>query len=352
MAVLGLVGVAGGPQWQGRLSGEAQRAVSLDGELGRVAAELLVMLDDVGVGRGDAAGVVYVIVLDVCLRHLAGGTWGAGDGLVVVGDVCLVVDQVGVLPLDDVWLGVPLRLLPHRHVITVRRDVIWVVKGHVLAPFFLLLLLLLRLLLLLWHFGLVAALAVVAEDQTEHHQGQGCGTASHNGRHCPDGQGKLLGRGARAADEAAIVGRLAESALRALNPQARHQGLAGLASIELRADAGVTRTGTRDAAPSVLARAGGTFAGWKALVGVPLVDAHQTVPAWAAVTQVGPSAADLDGWAGLGDGDSAVISAEGKIFPIVLHIGQAAVEACGKNRERKRCSNNRKHFWMAIKTTQ
>jgi hypothetical protein len=136
---------------------------------------------------------------------------------------------------------------------------------------------------------------VVAEDQTEHHQGQGCGTASHNGWHCPDGQGKLLGCGARAADEAAIVGRLAEGALRALNPQARHQGLAGLASVELRADAGVTRAGARDAAPSVLARAGGAFAGREALVGVPLVDTHQAIPARAALTQVGPSAANLNG---------------------------------------------------------
>lgn len=35
------------------------------------------------------------------------------------------------------------------------------------------------------------------------------------------------------------------------------------------------------------------------LVCVPLVDAHQAVPAWAALTQVGTPAADLDRRTGL-----------------------------------------------------
>ena len=70
-----MVGVAGGSQRQRGLAGEAQRAVPLDGELGRVAAELLVVLDDVGVGRRDAGGVVDVVVLDVLA--------GAGLQLVV-----------------------------------------------------------------------------------------------------------------------------------------------------------------------------------------------------------------------------------------------------------------------------
>lgn len=45
----------------------------------------------------------------------------------------------------------------------------------------------------------------------------------------------------------------------------------------------------------VLAGIRGTVAGWDTLVCVPLVDAHQPVPAWAALTQVGTPAADLDG---------------------------------------------------------
>jgi hypothetical protein len=49
----------------------------LDGKLGRVAAELLVVLDDVGVRGGDAAGIVDVIVLDLLLGGSQGRT---GDG--------------------------------------------------------------------------------------------------------------------------------------------------------------------------------------------------------------------------------------------------------------------------------
>ena len=58
-----LVGQAAGSQGHGGLPGEAQRAVPLDGEFGGVATELLVVLDDVGVRRGDAAGVVDVVML-------------------------------------------------------------------------------------------------------------------------------------------------------------------------------------------------------------------------------------------------------------------------------------------------
>lgn len=49
----------------------------LDGKFRRVAAELLVVLDDVCVRRGDAAGVVDVVMLYLLLWRSQGG---AGDG--------------------------------------------------------------------------------------------------------------------------------------------------------------------------------------------------------------------------------------------------------------------------------
>ena len=86
---------------------------------------------------------------------------------------------------------------------------------------------------------------------------------------------------------------------------------------------------------------GGTVAGRDALVGVPLVDTHQAVPARAALAQVGAPAADLHRLAGLGQGDQAVLAAEGQVVPVVLDVGQAAVETCREEEEVR--SENRKH---------
>lgn len=47
LGVLRLIGVTRCSKWQGGLSCKAQWAVSLDRELGRVAAELFIVLDDV-----------------------------------------------------------------------------------------------------------------------------------------------------------------------------------------------------------------------------------------------------------------------------------------------------------------
>lgn len=177
------------------MPGEAQRAVSLDGKLGRVTAKLLVVLDDVSIRRSDTAGIVYIIVFNICLWGIAGGTGSTGDRLVVVRNVCFIIDQVRVFPLNDVWFGVPFRLLPYRHVISIWRDVIWVVECYILATLLLfLLLLLLGFLFLgfLWHFGLVAVLAMVAQDQAEHHQGEDSGTAANNSWHRPDGKDHCL----------------------------------------------------------------------------------------------------------------------------------------------------------------
>ena len=88
-----------------------------------------------------------------------------------------------------------------------------------------------------------------------------------------------------------------------------------------------------NAAASVLTGSGGTVAGRDALVGVPLVDTHQAIPARAALAQVGAPAADLHRLAGLGQGDQAVLAAEGQVVPVVLDVGQAAVETCGEEEE-------------------
>lgn len=116
----------------------------LDGELGRVAPKLLVVLDDVGIRGGNAAGIVNIIVLNF---RLGGGQRGTGDGLCGMRDVGLIVDEIGVFPFNDIRFWVPFGLLPDRHVITVGRDVVRVIECHVLASFFLFLL---CFLLLLW----------------------------------------------------------------------------------------------------------------------------------------------------------------------------------------------------------
>lgn len=304
LRVVRLVGVAGCTEGQRRLPGEAQWAVPLDGELGCVAAELFVVLDDICVRGGDAAGIVDVVVFNVRLRATTGSAGRTGYRLVVVGNVRLVVDQVWVLPLDDIRFRVPFRLLPHRHVVSVRWNVVWVIKRYVLAALFLflLLLLLLRFLLLgfLWHFGLVAASAMVAQDQAENHQGKDGGTAANNCRDGPYWKDHCIGSRARAADKGSVVGRLADCTLRALDAQTGNQGLARLSCVELGADASETRVGVRHTAALVLTWIGGTVSWWDTLVGVPLIDTHQAVPARVAFTQVGTPAADLDRRTGLG----------------------------------------------------
>ena len=59
---------AAGSQGHGGLPGKAQGAMPLDGKFRGVAAELLVVLNDVGVRRGDAAGIVDVVMLYFLLR--------------------------------------------------------------------------------------------------------------------------------------------------------------------------------------------------------------------------------------------------------------------------------------------
>lgn len=172
--------------------------------------------------------------------YIAGGARSTGDGLIVVWDVGFVIDQIRIFPLYDVGFWVPLWLFPYRHVISIWWDIIWIIEGYVLTALLLFLLLLLGLLLLglLWHFGLVAVLAVVAQDQAEHHQGKDSGTAADNSRHCPDREDHLLCCGAWAADKTTIVGRLTDGSLWTLDAQTGHKGLAGLACVELSADAG------------------------------------------------------------------------------------------------------------------
>lgn len=58
--------------------------------------------------------------------------------------------------------------------------------------------------------------------------------------------------------------------------------------------------GVRHTAALVLTRIGGAVSRWDTLVGVPLIDTHQAVPARVAFTQVGTPAADLDRRTGLG----------------------------------------------------
>lgn len=297
LSVLRLIGVARCSKGQGGLSGEAQWAVSLDGELRSVAAELLVVLDDVCIRRSDTAGIVYVIVFDFCLLTIAGGARSTRDGLVVVGNVCLIVNQIRVLPLNDVWFRVPFWLFPYCHVIAIWWDVIWVIKCNILATLLLFLLLLfLRFLLLrfLWHFGLVAGLAVVAQDQTEDHQGKNSGTAANDSRHCPDGEDHSVSCRAGAADKPSVVGCFADSTLRALDAQTGHQSLTGFSCVELRADTSKSQVRVWHTAAIVLAGIRSTVARRDTLVCVPLVDAHQSLPAWVALTQVRTSAANLD----------------------------------------------------------
>lgn len=182
-------------------------------------------------------------MFNICLRAITGGTWSTGDSLAVVGNVCFIIDQIRVLPLNDVWFGVPFRLFPYCHVISVWRDVVWVIKSYILTALFLFLLFLLLgflLLRFLWHFGLVATPAVVAQDEAEYHQGKDGGTAANNSRNCPNGKNYCLCCRAWAADKCSIVGCLADSTLRALDTQTGHQGLTILSCVELRADTGET----------------------------------------------------------------------------------------------------------------
>lgn len=182
-------------------------------------------------------------MLNVCLLAVTGGTRSAGDSLVVVGNVCFIVYQVRVLPLNDVRFGVPFWLFPDCHVVSVRWDVVWVIECHILAALFLFLLFLLLgflLLGLLWHFGLVAAPAVVAQDEAKHHQGEDCGTAAYDCWDCPNGENHGLGCGVRTAHKRPIVSRLTDSTLRALGTQTGHQSLTTLSCIELGADTSET----------------------------------------------------------------------------------------------------------------
>lgn len=182
-------------------------------------------------------------MFNVCLLAITGGAGSTGDGLIVVGNVCFIIDQIRVLPLNDVRFGVPFWLFPYRHVISIWWDIIWVIKRYVLTTLFLFLLLLLLgflLLSFLWHFGLVAALAVVAQDQAEHHQGKNSGTAANNSRNCPNREDHCLCCGAWAADECSVVGCLTDSTFRTLNAQTSYQGFTRLSCVELRADTAET----------------------------------------------------------------------------------------------------------------
>lgn len=292
----------------------------LDGELGRVAPELLVVLDDVGVRGGDAAGVVNVIVLDL---GLGGSQRGAGDRLGGVRNVGFVVDEIWVFSFNDIGFRVPFGLLPDGHVIAVGRDVVGVIKRHILAPFFLLLL---RFLLLFWDFRLLSS-ALVAEDEAEDQQRQDRRAAAHNSRHSPEGQGQLGGVQGWEADVAAVDPCSTLVAWGARDPQARHHCLARPSGVRLGAAAGEAGVRPGLAAAPVLAGAGGTGTWWDALVGIPLVDAHQLTPAGTAGADVGAAAADLHRGVCFGESCKAVLASEGKAFPAVLDVGDAAVEA-------------------------
>jgi len=294
--------------------------VPLDGELGRVAPKLLVVLDDVGIRGGDAAGVVDVVVLDLGLR---GSQWGAGDRLRGVWDVGFVIDEIRVFPFDDVGFRVPFGLLPDGHVITVGRDVVRVIKCHILAPFFLLLL---CFLLLFRAFRLLSS-ALVAEDEAKDQQRQDSRTAAHDGRHGPEGQGQLGGVRGREADMATVDPCPTLMARGTRDPQARHHGLAHPSCEGLGAAAGEAGVHPGLAAAPISAGAGGTGARRDTLVGVPLVDAHQVPPAGTAGTDFGATAADLHRGVCSGESGEAVLASEGKALPAILDVGNAAVEA-------------------------
>ena len=140
-----------------------------------------------------------------------------------MGKVGLVVDEVGVFPLNDVWLRVPFGLFPHGHVLPVGRDVVRVVEGNVLTP---LLPLLLRLLLLFGAVGLLAPPALVAQNQTQDQECQGGGAAAHDGGHGPQGQRGLLGARARHTDVASGAPGLAHPPRRAGDAETGHGHLA------------------------------------------------------------------------------------------------------------------------------
>lgn len=318
----GLVGQAAGSQGHGGLPREAQRAVPLDGELRSVAAELLVVLDDVSVRGGDAAGVVDVVVLDLGLR---GRQWGTGDRLRGMWDVRLVIDEVRVLPFDDVRFGVAFRLLPDSHVIAIGRDVVRVIKRHVLTAF--LLLLLLRFLLLFWPLRLLPP-ALVAEDEAEHQQCQHRGTAAHDGRHGPERQGQLGGVRGREAHVATVDACPTLMARSTQHSQAGHHGLTRPSRVRLRAAAGEAwGMGGRLAAAPVVAGTGGAGPWGHTLVGEPAVDAHQLTPAGIAGAHVGAAAANLYRGVCFGERGQAVLAREGKALPAILDVGNAAVEA-------------------------
>lgn len=187
-----------------------------------------------------------------------------------MGDVRLIVDEVGVFPLNDVWLRVPLRLLPHSHIIPVGGDIVWVIKSNVLTS---LLLLLLRFLLLFGVFGLLPP-ALVTQNQAEHQESQDRRAAAHDSGHGPQGQGDLLGTLTQNTDMPSRTSGFAHSPLRTQHPEAGHHRLTGPPRVGLRAATGEAGVQAWLAAAPILARVGGTVSGRNALVGVPLIDAQ------------------------------------------------------------------------------
>lgn len=291
----------------------------LDGELGRVAPKLLVMLDDVSVRGGNAAGVVNVIVLNLGLGR---SQWGTGDRLCGVWDVSFIIDEIWVFSFDDIGFWVSFGLLPDSHIITIRWYVVRVIKRHVLTPFFLLLLFL----LLFRTFRLFSS-ALVAEDEAEDKQRQDCRTAAHNSRHGPEGQGQLGRVWSWEADVATIDPCSTLMSWGTQHPQARHHCLACPSCICLWAAAGEAGVQPGLTAAPILAGVGGTGAWWDALVGVPPVDAHQLAPAGTAGTDVGATAANLHRGVCFGESGEAVPASKGKALPAILDIGDAAIKA-------------------------
>lgn len=119
----------------------------------------------------------------------------------------------------------------------------------------------------------------------------------------------------------------ADMARAAGDPQARHHCLTPPPCIGLGAAAGEASVRPGLTAASILAGVGGAGARWDALVGVPLVDAHQLAPARTAGTDIGATAANLNRGVCFGEGGEAVLAGEGEALLTVLDVGNAAVEA-------------------------
>lgn len=246
-----------------------------------------------------------------------------------MGKIGLIIDEVGVFPLNDVWFRVPFRLFSHGHVLPIGRDVVGVIESNILTSLFLLLL---RLLLLFGTVGLLAP-ALITQDQAQDQEGQDGGTAAHDGGHSPQGQGDLLRAWTQDTDVASRASSLAHPPQRTGDAKTGHHHLTCPPCVRLRAATGEAGVQAWLTAAPVLARVGGAVPGGHALVRVPLVDAQQVSPARVAGTDVRAAAANLHRRIRLRNGGQAVFPTERKTLATIQHRSDAAIKPCRGKKE-------------------